>query len=88
MVTQSTNPNSVPRLPFSTQFQTCFKFVLWTQQIETIAQNENRVIAGYYAACENFKDNTVDKCPGQKIAEKIAEYFPSAIFIVVSVQKR
>ncbi|KOB74578.1 UPF0172 protein [Operophtera brumata] len=53
-------------------------------QIETMAQTDNRVIAGYYAACENFRDNTVDKCPGQKIAEKIAEYFPSAIFVVVS----
>ncbi|PZC78742.1 ER membrane protein complex subunit 8/9 homolog [Helicoverpa armigera] len=52
-------------------------------QIETVAQTDNRVIAGYYAACENFKDNTVEKCPGQKIAEKIAEHFPSAVFVVV-----
>lgn len=52
-------------------------------QIETIAQSDNRVVAGYYAACENFNDNTVEKCPGQKIADKIAEYFPSAVFIVV-----
>ncbi|RVE47399.1 hypothetical protein evm_007998 [Chilo suppressalis] len=51
--------------------------------IETMAQAENCIVAGYYAACENFRDNTVDKCPGQKIAEKIAEYFPSAVFIVV-----
>lgn len=41
------------------------------------------MIAGYYAACENFRDNTVEKCPGQKIAEKIVEYFPAAVFIVV-----
>ncbi|CAG9794054.1 unnamed protein product [Diatraea saccharalis] len=52
-------------------------------QIETMAQADNRIIAGFYAACENYRDNTVDKCPGQKIAEKIAEYFPSAVFIVV-----
>ncbi|CAH2237543.1 ER membrane protein complex subunit 8/9 homolog [Pararge aegeria] len=52
-------------------------------QIELQAQSDNRVIAGYYAACENFRDNTVEKCPGQKIAEKIVEYFPSAVFIVV-----
>ncbi|XP_052741795.1 ER membrane protein complex subunit 8/9 homolog [Bicyclus anynana] len=52
-------------------------------QIELQAQQDNRVIAGYYAACENFRDNTVEKCPGQKIAEKIVEYFPSAVFIVV-----
>lgn len=49
-----------------------------------MAQADNRVIAGYYAACENFRDNTVEKCPGQKIAEKIVEHFPSAVFIVVS----
>lgn len=56
-------------------------------QIETAAQAENRVIAGYYAGCENFKDNTVEACPGQKIAEKIVEYFPSAVFIVVRANK-
>lgn len=48
-----------------------------------MAQADNKVIAGYYAACENFKNNDVYKCPGQKIAEKIVEYFPSAIFVVV-----
>uniref|UniRef100_S4PTA5 UPF0172 protein n=1 Tax=Pararge aegeria TaxID=116150 RepID=S4PTA5_9NEOP len=55
-------------------------------QIELQAQSDNRVIAGYYAACENFRDNTVEKCPGQKIAEKIVEYFPSAVFIVVAIR--
>lgn len=56
-------------------------------QIETMAQSDNRIIAGYYAACENFRDNTVEKCPGQKIAEKIVEHFPSAVFIVVNNKK-
>ncbi|KAJ0178090.1 hypothetical protein K1T71_005913 [Dendrolimus kikuchii] len=56
-------------------------------QIEATAQRENCVIAGYYAACENFKDNVVEKCPGQKIAEKIVEHCPSAIFIVVDNKK-
>ncbi|CAH0584524.1 unnamed protein product [Chrysodeixis includens] len=56
-------------------------------QIESVAQANNRIIAGYYAACENFKDNTVDKCPGQKIAEKIAEHFPSAVFVVIDNRK-
>ncbi|CAG4946543.1 unnamed protein product [Parnassius apollo] len=56
-------------------------------QIDTVAQADNRVIAGYYAACENFRDNTVEKCPGQKIAEKIVENFPSAVFIVVDNKK-
>ncbi|XP_063535738.1 ER membrane protein complex subunit 8/9 homolog [Cydia strobilella] len=56
-------------------------------QIETVAQANNRIIAGYYAACENFHDNSVDKCPGQKIAEKIVEHFPSAVFVVVDNRK-
>ncbi|XP_026733754.1 ER membrane protein complex subunit 8/9 homolog [Trichoplusia ni] len=56
-------------------------------QIETLAQTNNRIIAGYYAACENFKDNTTDKCPGQKIAEKIVEHFPSAVFVVIDNRK-
>ncbi|XP_072947295.1 ER membrane protein complex subunit 8/9 homolog [Epargyreus clarus] len=56
-------------------------------QIDSVAQADNRIIAGYYAACENFKDNTVEKCPGQKIAEKIVEFFPSAVFIVVDNKK-
>ncbi|KAI5637491.1 hypothetical protein NE865_09778 [Phthorimaea operculella] len=42
-------------------------------QIEAVAQADNRIIAGYYAACENFRDNTVEKCPGLKIAEKIVD---------------
>lgn len=50
-----------------------------------MAEAKNRVIAGYYAACENFRDNIVEKCPGQKIAEKIAEYCPSAVFVVVRI---
>lgn len=56
-------------------------------QIDTVAQANNRIIAGYYAACENFHDNSVDKCPGQKIAEKIVEHFPSAVFVVVDNKK-
>ncbi|XP_026331011.1 ER membrane protein complex subunit 8/9 homolog [Hyposmocoma kahamanoa] len=56
-------------------------------QIEAAAQADNRIIAGYYAASENFRENTVEKCPGQRIAEKIVEYFPSAIFVVVDNKK-
>ncbi|OWR54116.1 ER membrane protein complex subunit 8/9 homolog [Danaus plexippus] len=56
-------------------------------QVDALAQANNRVIAGYYAACENFRDNTVEKCPGQKIAEKIVEFFPSAVFVVVDNKK-
>lgn len=34
-------------------------------------------VAGYYAACELFNDNTIDKAPGAKIADKIAENIPN-----------
>lgn len=53
-----------------------------------MAQSDNRAIVGYYAGCENFKDNTIEACPGQKIAEKIAEFFPAAVFIVVSFSRQ
>lgn len=34
-------------------------------------------VAGYYAACELFNDNTIDKAPGSKIADRIAENIPN-----------
>lgn len=52
-------------------------------QIDAVAQNSGLIIAGYYAACENFQDNAIEKCPGMKIAEKISENFPSAIVVIV-----
>ncbi|CAG9088835.1 unnamed protein product [Plutella xylostella] len=56
-------------------------------QIDNMVQAENQVVVGYYAACENFNDNSIEDSPGQKIAEKIAEMFPGAIFIVIDNKK-
>lgn len=53
-------------------------------QVDALAQSVGLAIVGYYAACENFKDNSIEKAPGVKIAEKIAEIYPSALFIMVS----
>lgn len=42
-------------------------------QIETFAETEGLQIVGYYAAAENFCENVVERAPGLKIADKIAE---------------
>ncbi|KAH8254586.1 hypothetical protein KR032_011067 [Drosophila birchii] len=52
-------------------------------QIDAYADREGLVIAGYYAAPENFYDNQVDKSPAAKIADKIQENFKNACFVVV-----
>lgn len=49
-----------------------------------MANAEDLQIAGYYSAAENFNANTVYNAPGKKIADKIAENFSSACFVVVS----
>jgi hypothetical protein len=53
-------------------------------QVEARAASENLQIIGYYAAAENFYDNTIDKVPAIKIAEKIVENNGSASVVVVS----
>lgn len=53
-------------------------------QTEALATANDLQIAGYYAACELFQDNTIDKAPGVKIADKIAENNPNAAFIIIS----
>lgn len=53
-------------------------------QVESRAANEGLQIIGYYAAAENFYDNTIDKAPGMKIAEKIVENNGSACVVMVS----
>lgn len=58
----------------------CFGFI---HQIEATASEEGLQIAGYYAAAENFNDNSMEKAPGIKIADKIAEYVPNAAVILV-----
>lgn len=56
-------------------------------QIEAAAQAAGLVISGYYACSENFQQNTIDKCPGQKLAEKIAENHPYAYFFLMDNEK-
>lgn len=52
-------------------------------QIDSYAENEGLVIAGYYAAPENFYDNQIDKAPAAKIADKIQENYKNACFAIV-----
>lgn len=52
-------------------------------QAEALVAAENLQIGGYYAACELLQDKTVDKAPGSRIAERIAENNPNAAFIVL-----
>lgn len=53
-------------------------------QTEALAAANDLQIAGYYAACELFQDNTIEKAPGVKIADKIAENNPNAAFIIIN----
>ena len=56
-------------------------------QVESRATNDGLQIIGYYAAAENFYDNSIDKAPGMKIAEKIVELNGSACVVMVSTYK-
>ncbi|XP_075160768.1 ER membrane protein complex subunit 8/9 [Haematobia irritans] len=52
-------------------------------QIDSYADRENLFVAGYYCAAENFYDNTLDKAPAAKIADKIQENHKSACFVMI-----
>uniref|UniRef100_A0A1A9X1T9 MPN domain-containing protein n=1 Tax=Glossina brevipalpis TaxID=37001 RepID=A0A1A9X1T9_9MUSC len=52
-------------------------------QIDAFAQRENLVVAGYYAAPENFHDNCVERAPASKIADKIQENYKNACFVII-----
>uniref|UniRef100_A0A1A9US59 MPN domain-containing protein n=1 Tax=Glossina austeni TaxID=7395 RepID=A0A1A9US59_GLOAU len=52
-------------------------------QIDAFAQRENLVVAGYYAASENFYDNSVERAPAAKIADKIQENYKNACFVII-----
>lgn len=52
--------------------------------METKAASEGLSIVGYYAAAENYYDNTIDKAPGIKIADKIVENNNGACLVIVS----
>lgn len=48
-----------------------------------MAADEGLQIAGYYAAAENFNENSIEKIPGARIAEKISEQLGSAVCVMV-----
>ncbi|XP_058818934.1 ER membrane protein complex subunit 8/9 homolog [Topomyia yanbarensis] len=52
-------------------------------QVEAKAAREGLQIIGYYAAAENFYDNSLEKAPGARIADKIAENVSGAVFGVI-----
>lgn len=56
-------------------------------QSEALAGQNDLHVAGYYAACELFHENTIDKAPGVKIADKIVESAPNAAFIIIDNEK-
>lgn len=48
-----------------------------------MAADEGLQIAGYYAAAENFNENSIEKLPGARIADKISEQLGSAVCVMV-----
>ncbi|XP_055525641.1 ER membrane protein complex subunit 8/9 homolog [Wyeomyia smithii] len=52
-------------------------------QVEAKAAQQRLQIVGYYAAAENFYDNSLEKAPGGRIADKIAENTNGALFAVI-----
>jgi len=52
-------------------------------QIEALANKLGLQIAGYYVACEQFYDKSIEKAPGVRIADKIAENYPNALFAII-----
>lgn len=49
-----------------------------------MAAEEGLQIAGYYAAAENFNENSIEKLPGARISEKISEQLSNAVCIMVT----
>lgn len=48
-----------------------------------MAADEGLQIAGYYAAAENFNDNSIEKIPGARIVEKLSEQLSNAVCVMV-----
>lgn len=48
-----------------------------------MAESNGLVIAGYYAGAELYQENSIDKTPGLKLADKIAEHFSQACCAVI-----
>ncbi|XP_022917929.1 ER membrane protein complex subunit 8/9 homolog [Onthophagus taurus] len=55
-------------------------------EIDQYANQLGLVIAGYYTAHENLKECSIEKA-NHKIAEKVAENFPSACMVIVENHK-
>lgn len=55
-------------------------------QVEAMAADEGLQIAGYYAAAENFNENSIEKVPGARVAEKISEQLGNAVCIMVCLR--
>lgn len=52
-------------------------------QADALVGADKLQIGGYYAACELLQDKTVEKAPGGRIADRIAENNAQAAFIVI-----
>lgn len=52
-------------------------------QVEAMAADEGLQIAGYYAAAENFNENSIEKVPGARLADKISEQLGNAVCVMV-----
>lgn len=48
-----------------------------------MAADEGLQIAGYYAAAENFNENSIEKVPGARLADKISEQLGNAVCVMV-----
>lgn len=48
-----------------------------------MAESNGLVIAGYYAGAELYQDNSIERTPGLKVADKIAENFAHACCAVI-----
>ncbi|XP_058116943.1 ER membrane protein complex subunit 8/9 homolog [Anopheles ziemanni] len=52
-------------------------------QVEAKASRKGRQIVGYYVGCENFYENRLERAPGLRIADKIAENCPDACVALI-----
>ncbi|KAF5304099.1 hypothetical protein FQA39_LY01884 [Lamprigera yunnana] len=55
-------------------------------QIDQVASSQGLVVAGYYMAHENLRENSIEKA-NHRISDKIAENFSGACLVVVDNQK-
>ena len=53
--------------------------------VDELASARNLKVVGYYCAHENLNQNGIEGAPGIRVADKIAEHFPGACLLVVSL---